>query len=142
MLLQTRKTSVLIVESEPRRKKAYPILSACFLLYKYYANARAFTYSRNVYFDSGNNPRRKKTYPILSACFRLYKYCAKALSFTDSRKVCFDRERNPRRKLTYPTLPACFWLYNPASILRKSTSGRHRPVSYPDGPMTARYRFT
>ena len=30
---------------------------------------------------------------------------------------------------------------NPASILRKSTSGRHRPVSYPDGPMTARYRF-
>ena len=30
----------------------------------------------------------------------------------------------------------------PASILRKSISGRHRPVSYPDGPMTARYRFT
>ena len=31
---------------------------------------------------------------------------------------------------------------NPASILRKSISGRHRPVSYPDGPMTARYGFT
>ena len=31
---------------------------------------------------------------------------------------------------------------NPASILRKSISGRHRPVSYPDGPMTVRYRFT
>ena len=31
---------------------------------------------------------------------------------------------------------------NPACILRKSTSGCHRPVSYPDGPMTARYRFT
>ena len=30
----------------------------------------------------------------------------------------------------------------PVSILRKSISGRHRPVSYPDGPMTARYRFT
>ena len=30
----------------------------------------------------------------------------------------------------------------PASILRKSTSGRHLPVSYPDGPMTARYTFT
>ena len=29
---------------------------------------------------------------------------------------------------------------NPASILRKSTSGRHRPVSYPDGPMTGRWR--
>ena len=34
------------------------------------------------------------------------------------------------------------YVYFPASILRKSTSGRHRPVSYPDGPMTARYRFT
>ena len=33
-------------------------------------------------------------------------------------------------------------VFSPASILRKSTSGRHRPVSYPDGPMTARYRFT
>ena len=32
--------------------------------------------------------------------------------------------------------------FDPASILRKSISGRHRPVSYPDGPMTARYRFT
>ena len=31
---------------------------------------------------------------------------------------------------------------DPVSILRKSTAGRHRPVSYPDGPMTARYRFT
>ena len=31
---------------------------------------------------------------------------------------------------------------NPASILRKSTSGRLRPVSYSHGPMTARYRFT
>ena len=29
----------------------------------------------------------------------------------------------------------------PASILYKSIAGRHRPVSYPDGPMTARYRF-
>ena len=33
----------------------------------------------------------------------------------------------------------CFRAF-PASILRKSTSGRHRPVSYPDGPMTARWR--
>ena len=30
---------------------------------------------------------------------------------------------------------------NPASILYKSTAGRYRPVSYPDGPITARYRF-
>ena len=27
------------------------------------------------------------------------------------------------------------------SILYKSTAGRHRPVSYPDGPITARCRF-
>ena len=30
---------------------------------------------------------------------------------------------------------------NPASILYKSVAGRYRPVSYPDGPITARYRF-
>ena len=43
----------------------------------------------------------------------------------------------------------CYFMFSiilnrvgPASILRKSTSGRYRPVSYPDGPMTARYRFT
>ena len=29
----------------------------------------------------------------------------------------------------------------PASILYKSTAGRYRPVSYPDEPITARYRF-
>ena len=29
----------------------------------------------------------------------------------------------------------------PASVLSKSIAGRYRPVSYPDGPITARYRF-
>ena len=28
-----------------------------------------------------------------------------------------------------------------ASILYKSIAGRYRPASYPDGPITARYRF-
>ena len=32
--------------------------------------------------------------------------------------------------------------YYPASILYKSIAGRYRPVSYPDGPIPARYRFT
>ena len=32
--------------------------------------------------------------------------------------------------------------YTPVSILRKSISGRHRPVRVADGPMTARCRFT
>ena len=30
---------------------------------------------------------------------------------------------------------------NPGSILYKSKADRYRPVSYPDGPITARYRF-
>ena len=30
---------------------------------------------------------------------------------------------------------------NPVGILYKSIMGRYRPVSYPDGPITARYRF-
>ena len=29
----------------------------------------------------------------------------------------------------------------PVSILYKSITGRYRPVSYPGGPITARYRF-
>ena len=29
----------------------------------------------------------------------------------------------------------------PASTVYKSIAGRYRPVSYPDGPITARYRF-
>ena len=29
----------------------------------------------------------------------------------------------------------------PASILYKYIAGRYRPVSYPDGPITTRYRF-
>ena len=39
---------------------------------------------------------------------------------------------------------ACFryeHLHVPWYILYKSTAGRYRPVSYPDGPITARYRF-
>ena len=35
------------------------------------------------------------------------------------------------------TLPATI----PVSSFYKSIAGRYRPVSYPDGPITARYRF-
>ena len=38
--------------------------------------------------------------------------------------------------------PSCLKRKVPVSILHKSTAGRYRPVSYPDGPITARYRFT
>ena len=39
-----------------------------------------------------------------------------------------------QKKTTAPT-------HYPASILYKSIAGRNRPVSYTDGPLTARYRF-
>ena len=34
-----------------------------------------------------------------------------------------------------------FFSFIPASILFKSITGRYQPVSYPDGPITARSRF-
>ena len=46
--------------------------------------------------------------------------------------VCINTFRSP-----YPEL--CVRI--PASILYKSIAGRYRPVSYPDGPISARYRF-
>ena len=41
----------------------------------------------------------------------------------------------------FPIINFPFLSNNPASILYKSITGRYRPVSYPDGPITARYRF-
>ena len=34
-----------------------------------------------------------------------------------------------------------FFFFFPVRIHYKSIAGRYRPVSYPDGPITARYRF-
>ena len=42
--------------------------------------------------------------------------------------------------LTYPISPPASSSIQ-TSILYKSIAGRYRPVSYPDGPITARYRF-
>ena len=39
------------------------------------------------------------------------------------------------------SIPAISKTEFPASIFYKSIAGRYRPVSYPDGPITARYRF-
>ena len=46
----------------------------------------------------------------------------------------------------WPTCMFIFWnrirlIANPDSILYKSTADRYRPVSYPDGPISARCRF-
>ena len=38
-------------------------------------------------------------------------------------------------------IPRYLLYYFPASIFHKSIAGHYRPVSYPDGPITARYRF-
>ena len=40
----------------------------------------------------------------------------------------------------YVDYHSCVVLFQ-ASILYKSIAGRYRPVSYPDGPITAHYRF-
>ena len=44
-------------------------------------------------------------------------------------------------QLTEGRFCSCFCHTSPASILYKSIAGRYRPVSYPDGPITVRYRF-
>ena len=47
------------------------------------------------------------------------------------------------RTLVIANVPFCISIvcFSPASILYNSTAGRYRLVSYPDGPITARYRF-
>ena len=45
--------------------------------------------------------------------------------------ICFTTRQAPSEKNSS---------LDPVSILYKSIAGRYRPVSYPDGPITARYR--
>ena len=50
----------------------------------------------------------------------------------------------PRKALNFDNVVHIWWKFptdRPASILYKSTAGRYRPVSYPNGPITARCRF-
>ena len=65
-------------------------------------------------------------------------------SFTNGFVAIFVKESNKHHmgESKVGSWQAQVKLLCPASILCKSTSVRHRPVSYPDGPMTARYRFT
>ena len=71
-------------------------------------------------------------------CFRLY-VCVKTRKPIRQTGIWTDINGEVN---VVVTLSKMIFSSSPASILRKSTSGRHRPVSYPDGPMTARYRFT
>ena len=65
----------------------------------------------------------------------------------NSKSRCFDNISNIDNKyleqMVYKINPKELQLNTlvPASILYKSIAGRYRPVSYPDGPITARYRF-
>ena len=43
--------------------------------------------------------------------------------------------------LLFRVVSHCIARRYPATILYKSIAGRYRPISYPDGPITARYRF-
>ena len=56
------------------------------------------------------------------------------------KQLCIQKDILPDKTLTICTT---IWYSNecPASILYKSIGGRYRPVSYSDGPITARYRF-
>ena len=58
-------------------------------------------------------------------------------------KINSNKDFTDRSKAVAPVLVLLFvaGLNIPASILYKSTAGRYRPVSYPDGPITVRCRF-
>ena len=61
------------------------------------------------------------------------------------QRVIRLRDNESRFKLCFSFQRRCGLTVDgnsPVSILRKSISGRHRPVRVADGPMTARCRFT
>ena len=65
--------------------------------------------------------------------FQWFDFKTKYKPHQDKRNVtdiCKQQYRRASRASRYPV-----------SILYKSTAGRYRPVSYPDGPITARCRF-
>ena len=56
-------------------------------------------------------------------------------------KRSYDRMKGSVSHLEGQKTDLITYTGNPAGILYKSIAGRYRPVSYPDGPITARYRF-
>ena len=72
-------------------------------------------------------------------CYDYYLIVApKASCYTISAFLTFLTPRRPK----HIPLQTVIIQMIPVSILRKSISGRHRPVRVADGPMTARCRFT
>ena len=58
------------------------------------------------------------------------------------RKAIHQTDHRHLTKLLFCSSLVFALIRYPVSILRKSISGRHRPVRVADGPMTARCRFT
>ena len=71
---------------------------------------------------------------LLALCYRRFVI---SLISVGRRHMCGIE----RKKATSGGEPKGSSSPNPASILHKSTARRLRPVSYPDGPLTARCRF-
>ena len=82
--------------------------------------------------------RKKKVHGIHLAS-NYFEWSARCSVYEIKKKWSIDQEKKPSN---WPCPISQMYAIIPASILRISTSGRHRPVSYPDGPMAARYRFT
>ena len=62
-----------------------------------------------------------------------YRFWQKLLPFYYGKMTFFEFFKTTDQNKTF-----CAY---PASILYKSTAVRYRPVSYPDRPITTRYRF-
>ena len=95
-----------------------------------------------------NTPRwRDDMQSLLSLIIRVFFFFVTLVS--QSNEPCHPKRGlrayadslDPIRGLHYPLTDSLVVIENPASILHKSIAGRYRPVSYPDGPITARYRF-
>ena len=74
---------------------------------------------------------------LYTVCHYIFKLWWRSL-FSNNGSVQIQIWKSPHQKRVSWTFMVCIF---PASILFKSIAGRYRPVSYPDGPITARYRF-
>ena len=86
---------------------------------------RTIKYQRIFYTPERTKPGRNRdiTSTVLNDASRKHTYLLRAHLFDKVAYFCHEIA-------TYPV-----------SILYQSTAGRYRPVSYPDGPITARCRF-
>ena len=114
----------------------YPILSA--RMRSLILVVFPFVFSANKYENASDSKKKN----IRMATF---------FHFVSSVKHCCTKGNNDIMTKGNRFVQRCYSLFifhlirafssYPASILHKSTAGPYRSVSYPDGPITARYRF-